>query len=189
MFRQVLAALLVFAFGFLGGIIFSPEGDLASTFFDFKLIDVFNALVTLTVAYWITYQISKRLGNESKLREILSMQVEAYQLRILGLHEQAIAFKEGRDPAKVREINANFKVLSNLLGTLCLSKDKCKMTIHTDIENGKLKRDYFILKAAMTDRFFTVSDNNEMKIVFSDIEFAHNQAINTLVELKLGVYS
>lgn len=90
MIRRVLAASLFFALGFLAGIIFSPEGDLADTFFDFKLIEIANLVVALAIGYWVTYRINKRLGNEDKLREFVSSQVDEYLGKITNLYEQAV---------------------------------------------------------------------------------------------------
>lgn len=178
------ASLLI---GILFGVLISKWATIRCTFYDIKITDVLHILVTIIIAFFVTYLISDKLNNNVGKRELLLGLFDKLQANIQSIFDNGIDYMRTPQEQKARSILATFKNTNNLLDfikKICNSKK-----FDNSIFDNTLIEDIRNLKAILTEsRFLTENPKYDEDTIKSFNEI-HDKIVLKIYNSKINIYT
>lgn len=179
-------AIICLFLGILIGSIFPTWYYFKTSFYDVKLIEIVQIVVTILIAFFATYFISSKINNNVKKREIASELLLKFQDNLTNVLELGYEYIALPDDIKRKKIVNMFKKASMLLGIIIDVKKKNKSLIKYE---ESFYEDFLKFKDALTDTPFgqKTPKYSEERIV--QLHDNYEVLLKKLYECKINLYS
>ncbi len=146
--------LFIFMLGFIIGCLFSNWNIVKSTFFEVKITELVQIVLTFIIAFFITSFVMKRTSNEQRRREIVLDLASKLHKYIDSIFEIGCRFLEKPNDKDKYNILSRLRDAGNLLHIIeKIKKSKCSKELEGfDVSN--IKNLFFEFKRELTDSPF-----------------------------------
>jgi len=183
----LLTGTLSILLGFLGGVLWAHWATVAPTFYQVKVTEIIQIVVTILVAVLIGYLLNKRVGNEFRRREILADLVSRLQDTINTIYELGSEYMQKPHSNQESPILRQFKTAGALVSTL-LDLKQNKHIPELEALEDSFKEQFFSLKRILTDSPFGEQGKVYPANRVSQFESKHSSILLNLYEFKIGLY-
>jgi hypothetical protein len=157
-----------------------------NTFYDIKITDIAQLLVTAIIGIYVAYYINIRTGNEQKQKEIILELVEEFAESIKKIHTDMNDYIKAPKQEKAQNILRLFKTSSIFLSILLKKTDikpfkgKCK---------NNCKELFYDFKACVTEVPFNTTKPNFSYSAEAETHQSYSNLVGEIYNLKLNIYS
>lgn len=181
----IIISLLV---GIILGCIISNWDFLKNTFFDFKLSEIIQWIISIFIVILLAYFVNDRINNNFRKKELVLELISSFQQKTVDIFTLGNDYINNPDPNKQNKIVYHFKTASSLLN-LILNIKNDDLIKETTSELEGLKWEFFNFKKALTDTPFGSRNITYTPQDVMTFQKTYDSLINTLFHCKINIYS
>lgn len=184
--------LIVFIFVFFGfficwdKILFGYQNLTLKSFFEIRLIEIVQLLVTILVAILVSYIISSITSFQIKKKDLLVELASQFQNTLNDLVEISYDYIENPNKEKEGSVKRMFRNTGILLSIFKDIGQKNNAFIDSD---GNFTKLFMNLKISITDSPFGEKNPKYSQKVIDEIRLIHSLMLTKLYDYKLKLYS
>ena len=182
----IILGVSIFLFGILFGGFITDKGWASTTFFQFRLFELMQLAVTITIALIVAFFINRKINHMIKQKDLLKDVLEKFQGDLNEVARVGYDYINGPDKIKEGKVKKGFKDLGIWLSILKDIKEKG----HAMTEyNESFFADYMNYKELITDDPF----GTENPVYTSDrrerIQSQYGVLLSRIYKCKIDLYT
>jgi hypothetical protein len=155
------------------------------SFFEIRLFEIFQILITILVAIYITYLVNTVINFEVKKRDVFDKLLTNFQENLYETIQLTYDYINKPDKKKEKKIKLTFKNLSILLGII-LDIEKCNKNLIS--MDASLQEDFWRFKEYITDTPFGQKSPKYSVEKITQIQSVYSLLLNKIYKCKLMLY-